>query len=73
MELPYLFKDNSYDFNYQETRRLSEEREIFPGDSLQVVCDYKTKDAKENMTVVRYKNSLLIIGGVNRTSAIETG
>ena len=51
-ELPYLAKDNAYDFNYQETRRLTEEREILPGDSLQVICDYKTKGVRQQMSVV---------------------
>ena len=52
VELPSLFNDNSYDFNYQETRRLSEEREILPGDSLQVVCNCRTKDIRHTMSVV---------------------
>ena len=51
-ELPYLAIDRSYDFNYQETRRLSEEREVLPGDTLQVICDYKSKGVRQNMTVV---------------------
>ena len=54
MELPYLAKDSSYDFNYQETRRFAEERELLPGDSLQVVCNYNTED-RETMAVVRQK------------------
>ena len=51
-ELPYLARDRSYDFNYQETRMLSEEREILPGDSFQVVCTLKTKGVRQNMSVV---------------------
>ena len=54
IELPYLAKDDSYDFNYQETRKLLEEREILSGDSLQVVCEYKTKDDRTDMSVVRW-------------------
>jgi len=48
-----MFKDDSYDFNYQETRMLLEERELHFGDSLQVVCDYKTKNSGDKMFVVR--------------------
>ena len=51
-ELPYLSRDRSYDFNYQETRMLPEERQILPGDGLQVVCDYKTQGVRQNITVV---------------------
>ena len=45
-------KDDAYDFNYQETRMLKEERELKMGDSIQLICDYKTKDIRTNMTVV---------------------
>jgi len=51
-ELPYLAIDRSYDFNYQETRTLPEERELLPGDTIQVICDYKTQ-GRNNITVVR--------------------
>ena len=53
-ELPYISIDRSYDFNYQETRMLPEERQLLPGDSVQVVCDYKTKGIRENLTVVSF-------------------
>ncbi|XP_059175991.1 uncharacterized protein LOC131955763 [Physella acuta] len=40
VELPPLMEDNNYDFNYQETRMLKEERVIKKGDTLIVECDY---------------------------------
>ncbi|CAL1540451.1 unnamed protein product [Lymnaea stagnalis] len=40
VELPPIMEDNSYDFNYQEMRKLKEERTIKKGDSLIVECDY---------------------------------
>ena len=52
VELPYISRDRAYDFNYQETRRLKEEREVLPGDSFQVICDYRSKDVRQQMTVV---------------------
>ena len=58
VELPYISRDRSYDFNYQETRRLPEEREVLPGDSFQVICNYRSKDVRQRMTVV----SLLLCG-----------
>ena len=51
-ELPFIGKDDFYDFNYQETRMLPEERVVQPGDSLQVICNYKTKGVRAEMTVV---------------------
>ena len=51
-ELPYLARDHSYVFIYQETRMLSEEREILPGDSFQVICTLKTEEVRQNMSVV---------------------
>ncbi|RUS69044.1 hypothetical protein EGW08_023195 [Elysia chlorotica] len=38
-ELPPLQEDNNYDFDYQETRFLNEERVIKKGDSLVVECE----------------------------------
>ena len=43
-ELSPISKDSSYDFNYQESRLLSEERILKVGDSLQVVCNYNSQD-----------------------------
>nr|XP_002124053.1 DBH-like monooxygenase protein 1 [Ciona intestinalis]XP_026690880.1 DBH-like monooxygenase protein 1 [Ciona intestinalis] len=44
VELPPLAKDASYDFNYQETRMFSTEKNINAGDDLQVICNYQTRD-----------------------------
>ncbi|XP_021953541.2 DBH-like monooxygenase protein 1 [Folsomia candida] len=41
-ELPPLAKDDYYDFNYQNNRRLRETRKIMPGDHLTVECVYDT-------------------------------
>ncbi|CAK8671832.1 unnamed protein product [Clavelina lepadiformis] len=46
-ELSPISKDSSYDFNYQESRLLSEERILKVGDSLQVVCNYNSQDKTE--------------------------
>ncbi|CAL1547319.1 unnamed protein product, partial [Lymnaea stagnalis] len=40
VELPPILEDNAYDFNYQETRILTEERVVKKGDLLLVECDY---------------------------------
>ncbi|KAH9500342.1 DBH-like monooxygenase protein 1 [Bulinus truncatus] len=40
VELEPIMEDNSYDFNYQEMRKLREERIVKKGDSLLVECDY---------------------------------
>ncbi|XP_059175988.1 DBH-like monooxygenase protein 1 [Physella acuta] len=44
VELPPIMEDNSYDFNYQETRMLKEERVVKKGDLLLVECDYDSSD-----------------------------
>ena len=51
MERPFLLEDNSYDFNYQEIKVLPEEVTLQLGDSLQMICDYESKDL-DNFTVV---------------------
>jgi len=43
-ELPILDQDNSYDFNFQETRSLPAEVTVLPGDDLLVECVYSTKE-----------------------------
>ncbi|XP_042880664.1 DBH-like monooxygenase protein 1 isoform X2 [Penaeus japonicus] len=45
-ELPNVFKDMSYDFNYQQARVLKEEMKIMPGDSLIVKCGYDSTKRK---------------------------
>ncbi|XP_064118161.1 DBH-like monooxygenase protein 1 isoform X2 [Macrobrachium nipponense] len=40
VELPTVFKDMNYDFNYQQQRVLKEEMVVMPGDTLIVECDY---------------------------------
>ncbi|XP_059175984.1 DBH-like monooxygenase protein 1 homolog [Physella acuta] len=42
VELPPIMEDNSYDFNYQETRMLKEERVVKKGDMILVECDYES-------------------------------
>ncbi|KAK9887700.1 hypothetical protein WA026_000021 [Henosepilachna vigintioctopunctata] len=41
-ELPPLAQDNRYDFNYQQTRTLSQNSVILPGDGLITECAYST-------------------------------
>jgi len=52
VELAPIARDKSYDFNFQETRHLPEERVFQPGDSMQIVCNYKTKNIKKEITMV---------------------
>nr|CAB3263917.1 DBH-like monooxygenase protein 1 homolog [Phallusia mammillata] len=40
VELPYIAKDDAYDFNFQAYRYVKPERTVLPGDSMQVLCDY---------------------------------
>ncbi|XP_078495984.1 DBH-like monooxygenase protein 1 homolog [Ciona intestinalis] len=51
VELPVITKDDSYDFNFQEARYLAEERVIKQGDSLQMVCNYRTIGKRTNVTI----------------------
>ncbi|XP_047476487.1 DBH-like monooxygenase protein 1 [Penaeus chinensis] len=46
-ELPVVFKDMNYDFNYQQGRILKEEMTILPGDSFITECGY---DARHKQT-----------------------
>ncbi|XP_042880997.1 uncharacterized protein LOC122258825 [Penaeus japonicus] len=41
-ELPPVFRDNSYDFNYQQARILQDEMSILPGDSFITECRYNS-------------------------------
>ncbi|XP_078690261.1 DBH-like monooxygenase protein 1 homolog [Branchiostoma floridae x Branchiostoma belcheri] len=43
-ELQELFRDDNYDFNYQETISLDEQRQVLPGDSILMECTYDTTD-----------------------------
>ncbi|XP_067938987.1 DBH-like monooxygenase protein 1 [Watersipora subatra] len=36
----YLAFDNSYDFNFQETRHMETNKKMLPGDSLKITCTY---------------------------------
>ncbi|KAH9500336.1 DBH-like monooxygenase protein 1 [Bulinus truncatus] len=56
IELEPVMEDNSYDFNYQETRKLKEERIVKKGDSFIVECEYDSR----GRTGVTY-------GGLNTT------
>lgn len=38
----YWLQDNNYDFNYQQSRFLTQEVKILPGDSLITECTYST-------------------------------
>ncbi|CAG0917546.1 unnamed protein product [Notodromas monacha] len=46
-EEPWLLNDNHYDFNYQQTRLLSEERKLYPGDQITVECYLSTSNRKK--------------------------
>ncbi|XP_042889305.1 DBH-like monooxygenase protein 1 [Penaeus japonicus] len=45
-ELPIVFQDKNYDFNYQQARVLSEEMTILPGDSFITECGYDSTGRK---------------------------
>ncbi|XP_047477058.1 DBH-like monooxygenase protein 1 [Penaeus chinensis] len=45
-ELPVVFQDMNYDFNYQQARVLSEEMTILPGDSFLTECGYDSRGKK---------------------------
>jgi len=53
-ELRPIFKDDNYDFNYQEGRVLLHERVVEKGDVLFTKCDYRTVN-KKTVTLVIYK------------------
>ncbi|XP_060522348.1 MOXD1 homolog 1 [Cylas formicarius] len=42
-ELPPLAQDEHYDFNYQQSRALSQDTNILPGDGLITECSYSTQ------------------------------
>jgi hypothetical protein len=46
-ELPRIVEDNSYDFSYQQSRILSHEVVILPGDELVTECVYQTANRTE--------------------------
>ncbi|XP_049950240.1 MOXD1 homolog 1-like isoform X1 [Schistocerca serialis cubense] len=46
-ELKPIVRDDSYDFNYQQARRLQEEVEFLPGDELVTECVYQTSKRKQ--------------------------
>ncbi|XP_042889307.1 DBH-like monooxygenase protein 1 [Penaeus japonicus] len=45
-ELPVVFKDMNYDFNYQQGRILKEEMSILPGDSFITECGYDARNKR---------------------------
>ncbi|XP_037780094.1 DBH-like monooxygenase protein 1 isoform X2 [Penaeus monodon] len=45
-ELPVVFQDMNYDFNYQQARVLTEEMTILPGDSFITECGYDSRGKK---------------------------
>jgi len=50
-ELPYIARDGSYDFNFQEALYLPQETIVRKGDAIQVVCNYNSK-GRTNITLV---------------------
>ena len=44
VEMPTILADEHYDFNFQVSRRPSQETVILPGDELMVECEYSTID-----------------------------
>ncbi|XP_075210219.1 MOXD1 homolog 1-like [Lycorma delicatula] len=44
IELPAIAEDKNYDFNYQQSRVLSKEIRVLPGDELITECVYDTKN-----------------------------
>ena len=54
-ELVPVTSDVTYDYNFQETRRISPRKEIRKGDSLQTICTYSTKD-KDTFVEVCFLN-----------------
>lgn len=42
-ELPPIAEDNNYDFNFQEVRKLPQERTLTKGDSMVLECVYSSK------------------------------
>ncbi|CAK8671526.1 unnamed protein product [Clavelina lepadiformis] len=56
-ELPFIARDLSYDFNYQEAKIFSKEVEVKSGDGMQVLCNYNSKE-RENFTTVRGRDVL---------------
>jgi len=52
-EYPFIAEDNSYDFNYQESKSLTEEIIFRQGESMQMICDYDSSNRK-NFTIVSF-------------------
>jgi len=46
-ELPVIFEDNNYDFNYQASRVPRTETTVYPGDQLILECDYDTQTREQ--------------------------
>ena len=51
-EIAPMAKDESYDFNYQESQRMNPPKVILPGDEIIMECDYNSMD-RDNVTFVR--------------------
>ncbi|CAL8068072.1 unnamed protein product [Orchesella dallaii] len=52
-ELPWVNADDNYNFGFQQTRILNEERKVIPGDTLMTRCVYETTN----------RNGSAIVGG----------
>ncbi|CAL8124866.1 unnamed protein product [Orchesella dallaii] len=44
-ELPWIISDDNYNFDYQQTRILRQERKLVPGDQLMIRCTYETTNS----------------------------
>lgn len=61
-ELQPISQDLHYDFNYQQSRIVSPDRKVMPGDIFMIECEFDTRD-REKITYVREIAKKLI--GVN--------
>ena len=53
-----MAKDETYDFNYQESQRMNPPKSLLPGDELIMECHYNSMD-RNNVTFVRNNPFLL--------------
>ncbi|CAL4137246.1 unnamed protein product [Meganyctiphanes norvegica] len=49
-ELPPMAVDDNYDFNFQQTAVLDQERTVFPEDHITLECDYDSRSQHDNVT-----------------------
>ncbi|CAL8068074.1 unnamed protein product [Orchesella dallaii] len=53
-ELPWVNADDNFNFDFQQTRILNEERRVIPGDTLMTSCVYETTNRNGSATVGGY-------------------